>query len=174
MHGEGVCMWGPHFRWLRLWVSEASFGHLEVHRWGHAFPAVRGAAVRTQLIPDAVHSAFLGPWGSQPRTQAPAAPGSASAHPSSCPCGCRGRRLCTRGSCGHPWTVCFPSCRFGKYSHDELSILVPLQQCCRYCPPPCSARCAEPSGDSVPASPASAWVTGAWGPTGPPISWLCL
>lgn len=22
--------------------------------------------------------------------------------------------------------------RFGKYSHDELSILVPLNQCCRY------------------------------------------
>ena len=27
--------------------------------------------------------------------------------------------------------LCSSSRRFGKYSHDELSILVPLQQCCR-------------------------------------------
>lgn len=29
----------------------------------------------------------------------------------------------------------FPLNRFGKYSHDELSILVPLNQCCRYVSP---------------------------------------
>lgn len=40
--------------------------------------------------------------------------------------------LSHRSCCMCPRTTLLFFCRFGKYSHDELSILAPLQQCCRY------------------------------------------
>lgn len=53
--------------------------------------------------------------------------------------GCFGAHWGVLGHTGLCWgTLCVPQCHpngflpsFGKHSHDEMSILAPLQQCCR-------------------------------------------
>lgn len=155
--GRG-CAWGdPHFRWLGLRVpdaSEVSFGHLEVHRWGSRVPSCKRRCCADLADLHAVHAACLGPCRLAAQNTGTCCPRRCVSSPlAPVPVAAWAAGSAHRAPAATPGQSAFLPAGLENIPMTSFPFWCLYNSAAGTCPPPCSARCAEPSGE--PMSPVS-------------------